>query len=206
MSEGCCFETNNGTSLYLPSQNKEHCFVLYCIVLYCNLLKILIILRRGACSSCSASSQMKTQIWWPYQTVRQEVSLSLNLLLYPETKNNVIRIHEGRTIFFCFESYSYIHRMSEGCCFETNNGTSMYLPSQNKEHCFVLYCIVLYCNLLKILIILRRGACSSCSASSQMKTQIWWPYQTVRQEVSLSLNLLLYPETKHALVLGVTLM
>ena len=57
--------------------------------------------------------------------------------------------------------------MSEGCCFETNNGTSMYLPSQNKEHC-----IVLYCNLLKILIILRRGACSSCSASSQMKTQI----------------------------------
>ena len=91
--------------------------------------------------------------------------------------------------------------MSEGCCLETNNGTSMYLPSQNKEHC-----IVLYCNLLKILIILRRGACSSCSASSQMKTQIWWPYQTVRQEVSLSLNLLLYPETKHPLVLGVTLM
>ena len=34
------------------------------------------------------------------------------------------------------------------CVRKLFTGLIMYLPSQNKEHCIVLYCIVLYCIVL----------------------------------------------------------
>ena len=52
--------------------------------------------------------------------------------------------------FICIYFFLYYRGL---CVRKLFTGLIMYLPSQNKEHCIVLYCIVLYCVVLYCIVL-----------------------------------------------------
>ena len=105
------------------------------------------------------SSLIWSRFWWHPQRGSDWIDLINNNTIFNNLQVFWLATQEGKVgpscLFQCLgfsalvlkEKFSFWpYNTSRGPCVrKLFTGLIMYLPSQNKEHCIVLYCIVLYC-------------------------------------------------------------